>query len=140
MAPILQRARLLKSAGALAQLLCKGEELRGLSPAGAYLVICLVCQAFNGPYGDNRHLRLDDEDLLQWFVEWQEKFAPRKDKTAIENVYGELIGSYLTMNEPQALEIDVGGLPKALCALYFDYVARTGGCDEDQLFVLLDLA
>ena len=113
------------------------DECDARAPDVAFFTITLLHQAFDG------NLRVDDARLFDIWNEWEEfAGAAAGEPDRLAEILGELLGDVLGGEVGQDYSIQIDGLPKALCALYFDLKVRSDAFDgpESDIIGLVQLA
>jgi hypothetical protein len=111
------------------RLLCSGDsvlkaafkEVKAMPKDRAYLILTLICEAFEG------RTKIAQKDLSELYHEWEEPNPCSDHKVdRLGELVEELEGNGLSLVEG-GFSIDIGSLPTALCAMYFDQKQRRGG-------------
>jgi hypothetical protein len=96
------------------------DESDARAPDVAFFTITLLQQAFGGD------LRVDDARLFDIWNEWEEfANAAAGEPDRLSEILGDILGGEVG----QDYSIQIDGLPKALCALYFDLKVRSDAFD-----------
>ena len=121
-------------------LLAATSECDSRDPDLAFFVITLVCQTLGGHFS-----YVDDDQLFEIWNEWEDfagKAAGNKDR--LSDILWALQGDgILGGSAGDDYSIQIGQLPAALCALYYDLKVRSsdGGDDlRDNILGLVELS
>lgn len=130
--------------GTTTRILCKDDaiyqrakqEISAYPQDSGYFLLSIVCFALEGGG------RLSDETLFGIWEDWLE-FSGQEETKAdrVSEVVEELVFDGVLGDDEGQLFADVSQLPSALCALYFDFVARLSGPRRhmrEQILCLLD--